>query len=93
MGIQNTLDITLEDAIARIRKIATLITNQHYRDLQAASFEDAAAASVIDCPDAQALAKKVLNAELLTWTDKMITEVLERPFYRFSYFENYLIKG
>jgi hypothetical protein len=91
MGIKSTRDISRTAAIKRIHEIATIISSKHYKKLESAGFEDCPPLSVIDNPDEQVLANRLLEADLDSWTNKMIEDALDRPFYRFSMFDNYLI--
>lgn len=92
MGIRSTQDISRTVATKRIHEVATIISSKHYKNLESAGFEDCPPSSVIDDPEELALAKRILEADLDSWTNKMIEDVLDRPFYRSSMFENYLIR-
>lgn len=92
MGIRSTKDITFNAAISRITHVAQIILSRNYRELKAVGFEEIAPEDIIDDEEEQALAKRIQNADLTTWTDQMIEEVIDRPFYRASMFDNYLIK-
>lgn len=91
MGIKSTRDIPREVAQSRLREIAIMISSKHYLNLEAAGCEELPPSSAIDDPDEQVLANLLLEADLESWTKQMIESKLDRPFYRFSMFDNYLI--
>lgn len=92
MGIKSTRDISREFAISRIRQIAQIIASSHYLNLEAAGHELIHPNSIIDAPDEQALAAKIIKADFSSWTDQMLEDIIDRPFYRISMFDNYLIE-
>lgn len=92
MGVRSTKNITFDAAISRITHVAGIILSKNYRELEEVGFEEIVPADIINDEDEQALAKRIQNADLTTWTDQMVEEVIDRPFYRASMFDNYLIK-
>jgi len=91
MGIQSTKYITREDAINRIAYIASLLITKNYEELKSSSFEDG--------DGCYSLSDFVENWEpsdvenLENWTDEMLEDYMDNPFFRYSMFDNYLIDG
>ncbi len=88
MSIQSTLGITRQAAIARIKAIYGNILARNYRELESISFEPNADIQVFidnssDCD--------ISNIE--QWTDKMLKDKIDEPFFRQSIFDNYLISN
>ena len=86
MGIESTRYITREDAIDRIKGIAKLFIERDYREIETRSFD----------PDVN-LQKSVDNwipidtDNIENWTDEMLADYMDEPFFRYSMFSNYLI--
>jgi len=92
MSIKSTLYINRDEAIERIKKIATLIVDKDYKGLEEAGYE------ADWTPDE--FIEKYGNEEALDalqnidkWTDKMIETLIDDPYYRYSLFDNYYIKS
>ena len=88
MGIQSTSYITREQAISRIKEIATLLKEQNYREVKSRSFD----------PHVNMLEfvenwKPINVFGLDNWTDEMLGDYMDYPFFRHSMFDNYLIGG
>ena len=87
MGVQSTAYITREHAIDRITYMAEMFIRRDYRRIQAESFD----------PDF-GIQEFVDNWEpidvdnLENWTDGMLEDYMDRPFFRHSMFDNYLIR-
>lgn len=87
MGIKSTQDITRADAIERIRRVDSCILNQDYKELESISFDpDYDIAKFIDHSP-----KRTIHA-IEKWTNTMIEDLLDEPFYRKSVFDNYIIR-
>lgn len=91
MGIQSTQDITRASCIERIMKVDYLLFHKKYRKLEQMTseydekvedFVNTARPLMLDCQD----------LDLEDWTDTMLEDKMDEPFYRFSMFDNYLIK-
>lgn len=85
MSIQSTEDITREFAIERICKVVILITDRNYLELENISFE----------PDEDIRAfvdnEPVIDLfNIHNWTNSMLVDLMDRPFYRKSMFDNYM---
>lgn len=90
MGIQSTRTIPCDMAIDRIRQIHDLAIDMNYREIEAVSSEhDYDVASFVD-NYVQNYKHNIDHIE--KWTDRMIEDVLDQPFFRFSMFENYHIE-
>ena len=87
MSIKTTRDITRAEAIERIKSIASLHSEKHYLEIDCLSFETNY--DIQDFVDGD-LPYDVFNIE--KWTDKMLENVMDEPFFRHSLFDNYLIK-
>ena len=87
MGIQSTSYITREHAIDRITYMADMFIRRDYRKIQAESFDpDIDMWGFVD--DWEFI--DVENLE--NWTDEMLGDYMDRPFFRHSMFDNYLIR-
>lgn len=87
MGIQSTQDISKCDAINRIHKIDELVLNRKYKDLEDTTGEyDINLESFIDSECAL-----IGERNLSSWTDTMLENKMDEPFYRYSMFDNYVI--
>jgi len=87
MGIKSTKEITRKDAIKRIKEIIILIKKEYYFDIENNVFE----------PDNDII--EFMNnwvpiniSTINQWTNKMLANYMDKPFFRFSMFDNYLIK-
>lgn len=88
MGIQSTQDITRDQAIYRIVQVSNLIKTKNYIELEQTSFEpDINLQEFVDNWDGKD------TTCINNWTDKMIEDIMDEPFFRYSMFENYLIRG
>lgn len=88
MSIQSTQNITRERAIERIREVSECCNNHNYTHLSGISFEtDADIINFINNGPWYDL------THIDKFTDHMIEDILDDPFYRFSLFENYTIVG
>lgn len=82
MGIQSTRDISRQDAIDRIEKIINLVKNKNYREIENVSNEtDYNVQSFVD--------KVIIDDNIDNWTNKMLEDVIDCPFFRYSMFDNY----
>lgn len=87
MSVQSTRNISRVIAIARIKDIHGMIQKKYYRTIEALSFEPN--------EDIVEFVKDNLNMDISSieqWTNSMLEEVLDRPFFRWSMFNNYTIK-
>jgi hypothetical protein len=87
MGVQSTVTIDRDRAIERILKIRELILQRRYRDLEKEAFEpDLHPKELVDNWDAD---DSCFVDNLQNWTNGMLGDQLDYPFFRFSMFENY----
>lgn len=87
MGIQSTQYINRESAIARIKLIVSLIEQHAYRDIESESYEtDHSLRAFVDA------GVDIDITYIDQWSDGMLEEILDRPFYRKSLFDNYSIR-
>jgi len=87
MGIRSTKYLSREDMIERIKEIDYLILKKRYRDLENCTSEyDYNLRDYVDNYDIMGC-----DIDLTQWTDTMLEDKMDEPFYRFSMFDNYLI--
>ncbi len=84
MGVQSTRYITREAAITRINKVSFLVALRDYEALENTTSE----------PDL--FVEDFINTPIETqgynkWTNTMLADKMDEPFYRYSMFDNYLI--
>ena len=87
MSIQSTRTITRESAIERIGRVALLVEGGYYRILEEITSEP-------DYNLTGCLHEGVdfERTNLRNWTNTMLEEVMDKPFYRYSLFENYNVE-
>ena len=88
MSIQSTQDITRSDAYDRIEYIDFLLRHQRYKEIVDNSFE----------PDYDVVryARDYIPVDtqcITHWTDQMLEDQMDEPFFRLSLFDNYRIMG
>jgi isopentenyldiphosphate isomerase len=89
MGIRSTSDISRCTAVSRIIEIDKIIADKNYRELESLTSEyDIDLVSFVN----NATPLNTNEDELSKWTDTMLEDMMDKPFYRFSMFDNYLIK-
>lgn len=86
MGIQSTQNISRHKAIARIIRIYMAIESKDYRELEVMSFEPD-----YDIQEFVDGGIKIDISNIEKWTDTMIADKMDEPFFRYSMFDNYLI--
>ena len=86
MGIQSTKRVTRKTAIYRIRLIYSTITEKDYRKLESLTLEpDHDIKEFIDN-------NLSINIEHIDkWTNEMLEELMDCPFFRHSMFDNYQV--
>lgn len=88
MGIQSTREISRQRAIERIVKISDLIVNKNYRSLEDVTDEsDYNLQKFVDSYTEGTLTEDALEG----WTDTMVEEKVDEPFFRHSQFDNYQV--
>lgn len=92
MGIKSTYRIKREDAIDRIERVVEIIKKSDFKELELRCNED-------DCDIGDFILTFHDGRENLDkfntldkWTNKMIEEQIDLPFFRRSMFENYFIE-
>lgn len=87
MSIESTRDITRKNAIERIQEVTELILECNYKKLEEVSNESDYRVDKwlhsTEAVDISAIDK---------WTDRMIEDLLDQLYYRYSMFDNYLIR-
>lgn len=84
MSIQSTRTIMRKTAIDRINEIKSLIAAQDYKGIESTTCEPGR--SIYDF-----VQQGAELCDLIKWTDTMLEEQMDAPFYRFSLFDNYRI--
>jgi hypothetical protein len=87
MSIQSTLEITRETAIKRIIEIQELIVCEEYRTLENITNEPD-----YDLEDFVKNYEDMINVNgLKNYTNKMLENIIDSAFFRYSMFDNYSI--
>lgn len=87
MGIQSTSWIPREEMIARILKIDRLLQDKDYRGIEESSSEhDVSVQSFVDNNEPKYFSKEQLER----FTDSMLEDIMDQPFFRYSMFDNYI---
>jgi hypothetical protein len=88
MGIRSTQYVSREQAIERIVLIDSLATEKRYRTLESETFDtDHDLNEFVDEYVPQSYTADMLEE----WTNTMLTDKLDKPFFRTTMFDNYLI--
>ena len=86
MGIQSTSYKTRDFAISRIKEVNDLASQKKYRDLDSICNESDH--NLQEFVDSYA----PIDVESMEdWTNVMLAEKLDKPFFRESYFDNYVV--
>jgi len=86
MSIYTTQHITREQAIRRIMEIAESVILKHYRDIELATNEhDYNIAEFVN----EGFDFNISDVE--NWSNEILSDKMDEPFYRYSIFDNYLI--
>lgn len=86
MSIQSTIHISRQNATLRIEKILALKRNENYSELEAECFEPGLnVEDFVHGEDPEGV------ESLENWTNSMLSRVLDKPFFRYSMFENYSV--
>lgn len=87
MGIKSTVDITRQQAIDRIREIGRFVIDKDYQAVDKETFEpDHCVSTFVDTNSGLDL------TGIEKWSDKMLEDRMDQPFFRYSMFDNYLIR-
>tara|TARA_R110000851_G_scaffold187318_1_gene337153 strand:- start:53067 stop:53348 length:282 start_codon:yes stop_codon:yes gene_type:complete len=86
MGIESTKEISINSAIDRITEIAELVLEKDYRSIEASTYENDYNLEYFVNND---ISPPLGDNILLKWTNIMLENQLDKPFYRRSMFENY----
>ncbi len=86
MGIQSTQNMKREHAISRIIKIVTLLKQRDYREIESITQEhDENLANFVDNW------KWIDIDNIEKWTNEMLSNYMDKPFFRQSMFDNYIV--
>lgn len=86
MGIQSTIDMTRDSAISRIKMIHYFIRTKNYRELEDRCYEPGN--NIKDFINSH---EDFDIENLENYTNGMLEEIMDRPLYRGSMFDNYNI--
>ena len=84
MSIQSTRHISRDSAISRINEIAKLAVNKDYREIESITSEGG-------CDLRTFVDNFKPIGDVSKWTNRMLEDYIDAPFYRFSMFDNYFI--
>ena len=88
MSIQSTQDIPRENAIWRIRNTVTLLNQKNYREIEEMAYENNFNVQLfVD----NWIPIDISNIDF--WTDEMLANQMDCPFFRYSMFDNYQVVG
>ena len=85
MGIQSTQYIIRERAIKRIRFIDSCVNYEDYRGLEEEAYGP-------DNSVRDFIQGVRVNGAIEQWTNTMLADKMDEPFYRYSMFDNYIIQ-
>jgi 1-deoxy-D-xylulose 5-phosphate reductoisomerase len=86
MSTQSTVEISRTTAIERIKLICKLAREYNYLVIFNNSNEQLSVQEFVD------RGISFNDTHINKWTDEMLEEVMDKPFFRFSRFENYRVK-
>lgn len=88
MSIKSTQHITRSHVIDRIMEIYALLTTKRYKSLEEKSFEPYVGVKTFT---EEFTPLDLSNIE--EWTDGMLGDQMDEPFFRHSMFNNYLVES
>jgi hypothetical protein len=96
MGIQSTRYITREAAIERIFVILLMATNNKFREIESVTNEndnqDGWCWPIWEIEEKLwSVYPHLKDVPLEDWLDTMLSDVMDKPYFRHSIFENYII--
>lgn len=91
MGYQSTESITRDSAISRIQKIAKIINQKDYLALEENSNEENPDVDTFISILPRNHLNRYLQEDLNKWTNKMLQEAYDQPYFRMSHFYNYTV--
>jgi len=93
MGIKTTRTMSRNDAIYRIKEIATLRDEHNYREIDIRACENEY--RVEDFVDSQTCeAYPVPDVTYIeNWTNEILARTLDTPFFRHTMFDNYRVEN
>lgn len=88
MSIQSTRVIDRQETIDRINDIQALALNCDYRELESLTYDTNY--------NIQIFVDKYIPIDLThvdKWTNSMLGDIINKPFFRYSIFDNYEVEG
>ena len=95
MGIQTTHNITRQAALERVKKVCECIRLRDYRELESISSEneeDNCLQNFIDSSGSCLINHLGISISHDKWTNRMLEDLLDKPFWRESQFDNYTVR-
>ena len=89
MSIKSTVDISRECAIERILYVSYLVIHKKYKDIESNCFESDGSLSDFVMSERDNSDKYII--EINSYTNQMIEDIIDEPFFRLSMFDNYLL--
>lgn len=86
MGVKSTRHITRSQAIDRINRILSLTKAKDYRAVESETEEDP--------QNLEKFVDEYSKSELVVdkWTNRMLENLIDKPFFRHSEFDNYIVE-
>lgn len=83
MGIKSTMEISRKDTISRITEIQRLVANHNFYEVESITYEPE--------HDIREFFNSMVLFDVSKWTNTMLEDLLDTPFFRFSMFDNYIV--
>lgn len=83
MGVKSTMQISRKDAINRITEIQELFASNNFQAVESITYETEY--------NIREFFNSVMLFDISKWTNSMLADLLETPFFRFSMFDNYMV--
>ena len=87
MGIRSTVEVTRPEALERIDCVLQYVWDMDYRALEKDSFEEDGIKEFME----EVCDSGLNGADRTKWTNSMLEDLLDRPFFRWSMFQNYTV--
>ena len=83
MGFKSTLFVSRDQAIDRIRFIQKLVEQSDFANLEHATYEEE--------EDLKSFVQYATMEDVSKWSNTMLEELLDKPFFRNAKFYNYIV--
>ena len=85
MSAKSTVTISRNTALGRIVHINNLAVNEDYREIEKVTAEGMSISRFVDSYVSHKM------GSLQRWTNSMLADKMDEPFFRFSVYENYTV--